>query len=371
MTTKRFSSFWLPRATAVLAAVAALLIVFFGEILPARSSQTAFRTITDRAGRTVRIPETPRHIACLFGPSYEKLLAFGAADRVAMVTNLSLPWNHILDPGLSDRPTLAHYGSPDVEALLRLKTDLIIYHPFAKQIDRMTAVGLPVVVPYDGSRRLHTLEGFLDDWYGQIRFYGEVLGGEARDRAEAYCAYADKRIRKVLAITTKIAKKDRPKVFWYCGQVNGPSGTQTRHATADWLVTAAGGTMMTHDEANYFISVSTEELILWNPDIILVSTLPSVDPVLSDERLQHIAAVRNRKVFMTPEGQFYWSHFSTESFLCILYLAKRFHPDAFRDLNMVRELCDYYAQFYHYKLSRDQAQRILNHLPPGSGDTQP
>ncbi|WP_022669332.1 ABC transporter substrate-binding protein [Desulfospira joergensenii] len=376
MTQHRFSSFWLPRAAAVLAALTAIAIVLLGTILQVQGAQalageSAFRTITDRSGRRVRIPETPRRIACLFGPSYEKLLAFGATDRVSMVANVTLPWNLVLNPGLGAIPVLTTYGSPDVETLLRLKTDLVIYHPFTKQINQMTAAGLPVVVPYDGSRRQHTLEGFFKDWYGQIRFYGKILGGDAVARAEVYCDYADRRIRDVLSVTAEIPKDRCPKVFWYCGQVNGPAGTQTRHATADWLVTAAGGTMLTHEEAAYFVSVSTEELILWNPDIILVSTLPSVEPVLSDPRLKNIAAVQNQRVFMTPQGQFYWSHFSTESFLCILYLAKLFHPEKFPDLDMVEELTGYYAQFYHYDLTGDQARRILSHLPPGSKDQHP
>jgi len=345
------------------------IFLFYGS--RALADDTVYRTIVDRTGRQVRIPNVPRHVACLFGPSYEKLLALGATERISMVANVALPWNFVINPGLAGIPVLGHYGSPDVEALLSLKTDLVIYHPFAKQIERMSAAGLPVVVAYDGSRRLHTLEDFLADWYDQILFYGQVLGGPAKETAAAYCTYADKKIRNVTKVTTRIPESNRPKVFWFCGQVNGPIGTQTRHATADWIVTAAGGTMLTHDEPSYFVSVSTEELILWNPDIVMVSTLPTVAPILSDTRLKNVTAVKKNKVFMTPQGQFYWSHFSTESFLCILYLAKLFHPDMFPDLDLARELTAYYARFYHYDLTPDQARRILAHLPPGPSGTTP
>jgi iron complex transport system substrate-binding protein len=44
-------------------------------------------------------------------------------------------------------------------------------------------------------------------------------------------------------------------------------------------VTAAGGSMLTHDDAAYFVTVTTEELIAWNPDIIIVSTAPSMDAI--------------------------------------------------------------------------------------------
>ncbi len=342
-----------------------LMVMFCLNSLPPVWADGETRVVTDRAGRRVEIPMVPQRVACLFGPSYEKLLALGAVDRVAMAANVSLPWNMVVNPGLNSIPASGNYGAPDVEQMLNLKVDLVIYHPFAKQIDLMTSAGLPVVVPYDGGVRQHTLEDFLEDWYGQIRFYGQVLGPDAWKQAKAYCTWADERIRKVTRVTSQIPLSERPRVFYFCGQINGSTSTQTRHSTADWLVTAAGGTMLTHDESSYYVTVSTEEMILWDPDIIIVSTLPSIDPIVSNPRFQHIKAVKNQNVVMSPEGQFYWSHFSTESFLCILFMARLFHPDLFQNLNLPGELIDYYARFYHYNLTLTQAKQILSHLPPG------
>ncbi len=153
-----------------------LMVMFCLNSLPPVWADGETRVVTDRAGRRVEIPMVPQRVACLFGPSYEKLLALGAVDRVAMAANVSLPWNMVVNPGLNSIPASGNYGAPDVEQMLNLKVDLVIYHPFAKQIDLMTSAGLPVVVPYDGGVRQHTLEDFLEDWYGQIRFYGQVLG---------------------------------------------------------------------------------------------------------------------------------------------------------------------------------------------------
>ena len=322
------------------------------------------RMIVDRTGRSVRIPSHPEHIACLFGPSYEKLLALGAADRVAIVPNLTLPWNDRLNPHLRKIPTIGNYAAPSVEQLMALGVDLVIYHPFAKQIERMSASGLPVVVAYDGSRRSTTLEAFIADWYGQIRFYGDVLGGQAKTTAEAYCRYVDRRIQPVLAVTRTIPAANRPRVFYICGRIQGISNTQSRFSTADWLVDAAGGRMLTHDDAAYFVTVTTEELIAWDPEIIVVGTSATTDVITGDPRFQGITAVKTGRVVVSPKGQFYWSHFSSESFLCILFLAKQFHPDRFADIDLTGELTSYYENFYHYSLTDDEARRILNHLPP-------
>ena len=322
------------------------------------------RPITDRSGREVSIPTHPKRVACLFGPSYEKLLALGVTDRVAIVPNLALPWNYQLNPGLKEIPVIGNYAAPSVEHLMALGVDLVFYHPFAKQIQRMSESGLPVVVAYDGSQRLLTLDGFITDWYAQIRFYGDVLGEPANTNADKYCRYVDKRIQSVLTITRSIPLDHRPRVFYICGKIQGISNTQSRFSTAYWLVEAAGGKMLTHDDKAYFITVTTEELIAWDPEIIVVSTASSIDEVTKDPRLQGITAVRTNRVVISPEGQFYWSHFSSESFLCILFLAKQFHPDRFADIDLKRELNSYYETFYHYSLTDDEARRILTHLPP-------
>lgn len=332
--------------------------------LEASEAPPPTRLIVDRAGREVRIPVSPQRVACLFGPSYEKLFALGAADRISIVAHLKLPWNYQLNPNLKNIPALDNFMAPDVEQLLQLKTDLVIYHPFPKQIGRLSASGLPVVVAYDSSKRQLTLEDFIRDWFEQIRFYGDVLGGRANDIAERYCAYADERIRKVVSVTSKIPASKRPKVFYQCGRIDGGTNTQSRFSTAYWLVEAAGGSMMTYDDKAYFVSVSTEQLIAWNPDVIVVGTSPSIDPIMNNPQLQGIAAVKEHKVFISPEGQFYWSHFSTESFLCILFMAKLFHPDLFADVDVKQELKSYYQNFYHYALTDDEAERILCHLPP-------
>lgn len=47
-----------------------------------------------------------------------------------------------------------------------------------------------------------------------------------------------------------------------------------------------------------------------------------------------------------------------------MWLAKTLHPDRFRDLDIVKEMRDYYRQFYHYPLTAEEARLILAHQPP-------
>lgn len=326
----------------------------------------ADREIVDMAGRTVRVPDFPAHIACIDGPAFEKVFAFGAADRVVLTANVTSPWARKLYPHLVNIPVAEIMAVPDVEKLMALQTDLVILKPIAKQIKSVTAAGIPAAVAYNNSERPQTMAEFFREYYDEIRFFGRVLGGDGDEIAEKYCAYMAQRIGKVLAVTEVMTAADRPRVFFFSAATNGPAGTQSKYTTAWWLVRAAGGQMVTYEDSAYFIDVSTEQMILWDPEFIVVSTGTSVGEVVSNRQLRDVAAVKAGNVLASPQGVFYWSHFSTESFLLILHLAKVFHPDLFSDLDVTAELKAYYAAFYHYDLTDDEARRILSCLPPAS-----
>jgi iron complex transport system substrate-binding protein len=226
----------------------------------------------------------------------------------------------------------------------------------------MSAAGISVVCPLSGDKLPTSMEEFIRGYKEEVSFYGKVLGEKAGKIASAYCAYYEKRIRKVLSITSKIPASQRPKVYYITGR--NVFGTQGRNSLGHWVVELAGGTLVSKDLGQYFVDVSMEQVIAWNPDIIIVGGFTSADAISTDSRWQAIKAVKEKKVYTAPEGVFFWGHGGSEVFLFVMYLAKILHPDEFRQLNLEQEVIDYYAQFYHYALSNDEVNRILKHLPP-------
>jgi iron complex transport system substrate-binding protein len=47
-----------------------------------------------------------------------------------------------------------------------------------------------------------------------------------------------------------------------------------------------------------------------------------------------------------------------------MWMAKIFHPEKFRHIDMNKELKYFYSEFFRYKLSDEEARRILLNLPP-------
>jgi hypothetical protein len=60
--------------------------------------------------------------------------------------------------------------------------------------------------------------------------------------------------------------------------------------------------------------------------------------ILADARWSNIAAVRNHRLYVNPQGVYVWSVRSAESALQPLWAAKTFHPDLFADIDMTNEV---------------------------------
>jgi iron complex transport system substrate-binding protein len=343
-------------------ALAATFFLVFVLLGGSARAAVPMKSVTDRTGRTVRVPVEPKRIACFFGPSYEKTFLLGSGDKVATMSLKQSPWAHKLNPGLKKAVVMPSYSDPDVERILQLGVDLVFYWQWPQQTQKMVSAGIPVVCPFDPRKPSSGTE-FMQRYKDEIRFYGEVLGPKAMKIAESYCSYYDGKMKRVVSITRQIPDNKKPKVYYITGK--NVFATQGGAGTGRWLLELAGGSMVSRGLDQNFVDVTMEQIIAWNPEVILVGGQLSPDAVLSDPRWKSIRAVREKRVYACPEGVFLWGHGSSESHLFVIWLAKMFHPERFRDLDLVKETREYYSRFYHYTPSGDEVQRILKRMPPG------
>lgn len=106
-----------------------------------------------------------------------------------------------------------------------------------------------------------------------------------------------------------------------------------------------------------------ESLLEWDPIVIIVGRQYSKSLVTRDPRWQPITAVKTGRVYELPEGVFYWDG-SSEGVLLMLYLAKTLYPERFTDLDLRKEIREYYARFYHHALSDQAIDRMLQGQGP-------
>jgi iron complex transport system substrate-binding protein len=110
-------------------------------------------------------------------------------------------------------------------------------------------------------------------------------------------------------------------------------------------------------------TASMEDVLLMDPEFILVGRQYPTSIVLKDKRWREVRAVKEGKVHALPGGLFFWDG-STEGVLMLEYMAKTFHPDLFPDLDMKREVRDYFTRFYHYNMTDKEVDRYLQGMTP-------
>jgi iron complex transport system substrate-binding protein len=103
-----------------------------------------------------------------------------------------------------------------------------------------------------------------------------------------------------------------------------------------------------------------EQVLKWNPDIIVIDT-GSPEDVYNDPKWASIKAVQKRQVYRQPNGVFVWNRPTAESaVLHPLWMAKTAYPDRFSDISMTDEVRKFYREIFSYELTDEQANKILS-----------
>jgi len=256
------------------------------------------------------------------------------------------------------------YKDVDIEQMLNRKIDLVFYSYFPQQAERLKLAGIKIANAFDVKNRPKNMNEFMENYKKQVLFFGEVLGPDAKKRADKYCIYFDKKITAILNITSKITEEKKPKVY-YGGRQHNLFYTQGKDTVMQWYTELAGGIFITRTINQNYPEVTMEQVLLWDPDIILISGIySSLEAVISNSNWQTIKAVKNRKLYLIPMGISAWDFASGESVLLPLYLAKKFHPELFKDWNIIKEMKTFYSEIYNVNVTSQDAERILQCLPP-------
>ncbi len=336
-----------------------------GRIKPAE-----MKTIIDMDDRKIEVPVNPKRIVCMHGVSSERIMILGKGASMTLMATKPSPWAYRLYPEMKHVRTVALPVTPNLEDMVKEKVDLLLYSPIPVETRKYRAVGIRTACGFSAGKRPRTVPGFIENFKRQIRFFGELLGPEARLRADRYCRYFDRKVGQILARTSKIARKDRPTVY-YGGRVAIGGGgasllaTQGNGSVLHWNVEVAGGNYLPRAIDQNFAEVNRELLLAWNPDLILVSGWKnSADQVRKNRQWAGLKAVRSGNVHVIPQGVFAWEYASGESVLLMIHLAKILHPDLFRDWDMKSEMREFYSQVYGKNITDRDAERILRNLPP-------
>jgi len=199
----------------------------------------------------------------------------------------------------------------------------------------------------------------MQEQQNAIAMIGKAVG--ATDKATQYNQYYQKCIARVQKQVADIPQQEKVRVFHSISEA-----TRTdiqKSLSGDWTQAAGANNVAVNEnlkslEGKYFASL--EQILLWDPQVILVNELGVADYIVTNKQWAPLAAVKNHMVLQMPNGISRWGHPSSpETPLAVLWLAKTIYSDKFTDLDMVTETKLFYKEFFGFELSDEVVNRIL------------
>lgn len=320
------------------------------------------RKITDAAGRVVEIPYNVNRVVDLWPANHGIVLILGGADKLVGTVTMAQkqPWLQKLYPGIKKLPVVTNAPSDiNIETLASLHPDVILMSYAAGKptwMDKITALNIPIVL-------MPALT--FDDIATTILMTGEILGPKEAALAKEFVKYYQDNISRVRAVTATLPKEQRPKVLHT--MQSGLLAVDGVNSLIDNWITIAGGTNAAVDVKGTGKIVTMEQILQWNPDVIICGTTPSSknqQKIIHDPQWSGINAVKKGNVFVNPSGVYLWDRHSAEGALQVLWAAKILHPDKFKKMDIRQETTSFYSRFLHYQLTDKDLDSILNATAP-------
>ena len=321
---------------------------------------TETRVVVDQLGRSVTIPKKVERVVCLMHHALDITLELQAGDRLVGVLK---DWEKLLFPGIKEiYPPIKNLPTPgtltevNMEELLKLNPDLVIvthYCP-AEVISKIEKAGVPVVAislyvaDFEQASRLNPKLVDPDRAYTSgmrmgVTLLGEIYGKE-KEAKKLNDFVAEKRDIVGDALRS-IPEKKRVT----CYMANPDLHTYGSGKYVGVIMERAGAINVARDIEGYK-AVNMEQILTWDPEVIFIQdryekqVLPQVT---KDPLWANVKAVKNKRVYITPEYVKPWGHPCPESMaLGELWMAKKLYPDRFKDVDMNKEVQAFYKTFY-------------------------
>ena len=182
----------------------------------------------------------------------ETVFALGLGDRlVGVSTACDYP------PATQHIRKVGDFGAPKIELLYALRPELVI-------TTSLRDPEMAKAVEGSGARLLTVRQGNLDEVPGTMQVIGEAAGVPERARRRA----AELR-QRIAAATGEVTDAQRPRVFVELSEK--PLRTGGRGSFLDDLIHRAGGWNVAHDVDKPWTTLSPEQVVVWDPEIVIVA----------------------------------------------------------------------------------------------------
>lgn len=249
-------------------------------------SQVETKTVEDRYGNQVNMPESMEKIISASASNTEILVGLGMGDKIIAYDEYASDVE-----GVNSEAVTMDFRSPDLEKIISMDPDVIFANDYNKAgqedpFSQLTESGIPVIyIPSSTS---------IDEIYEDISFFGEITGKS--EKAQEIIDNMKTEIAEFEKISSTIENKKR--VYF---EINpAPSITTFGGNTFLGEVLRLVGAENIFESSEGWITPNEELVISENPDVIITNVNfidNPIDEIKSRPGWNSLDAVKNDQVF--------------------------------------------------------------------------
>ncbi len=317
------------------------------------------RIFVDSVGREVKIPAEVDAIAPS-GPLAQMVLYTACPDKLAgIAVKFSDQAKQLIDEKYWGMTKFGQFygknASLNMEALIEAAPDVIVDIGEAKD---------SVVQDMDGLQEQLDLpvvfiEATLDTMDEAYRKIGELISDTSEtDQLAEYCKTV---LEKADEINAALTENERVTVY----EALGDSGLNTNargsfHAEVIDKVGGVNAADVVPVAAGSGSEVSMEQVISWNPDVIIAESEEVYQRIKEDKTWAELDAVKNGRVYKIPTAPYsaMANPPSVNRVMGVTWLGNILYPEKYA-INITAELIEFYQLFYHVDIDENKAVEIL------------
>ena len=300
-------------------------------------SEAAFPvTVTDAAGREVTIEQAPETLVSGYYITTSMLIALGHADKLVGIEAKAdtRPIYALAAPELLELPSVGTAKEFDLEGCAALQPDLIILPLKLKDtVPALEELGLTVITVNPES---------LEELNDTIRLLNTAIGEPVKG-----WELLDYNQQTEDFLTETLAGVERPTVY-LAGNSSYLSTAGAAMYQNTLLELGGGENVAAGLEDTYWAEVSYEQLLSWNPEVIIMASdaAYSKDELMADPQLQQLDAVKNGRVYAMPSAFESWDSPVPSAMVGSRWVASVLHGEQYAFEQFQADAADFYRQFY-------------------------
>lgn len=322
------------------------------------SSTSTERIFIDSLGREIKLPAQIDTVAPS-GQVAQMVLYTAAPDKLAgIAVSFTEDAKAFIDEKYTQLPVLGQFygknANLNMEELVKINPDVVV--DIGQKKDGMEddlnqlqeQIGIPVVF----------IEATFDTMDQTYQMLGELLGN--KEEMQVLADYCSKTVEHAKTVTAELTEDEKVRV--YIAREEEGLGTDAKgsfHAETLDLVGAVNAADVEVVGTGGGSIVSMEQLMIWNPDVILVYTEDVYHTIISSGLWAELDAVKNDMVYLIPSGPYNYisNPPSVNRLIGVNWLGNLLYPDKY--IFDTETVMEFYEKFYHVTPTEEQLRTLI------------